>query len=1762
MPVRRNPTDRWLNAQEFFGWVYVMCSITISGYAIGLCAAYMENGLFWPLFSAENTFEALSNIMNQKLSVSFDSNFTLLDPARSVWQPSHFGVSPAYPRLILYQELTTLSDAINGLRRLKPAQVSFMITPYCWVDMQQRWVIAHTSIRLQRCQQRDPDNAAVYLESVLRNIDMDAWLAVSGGSFLTKIARTIQTTKGGREWIDGILDNTLVSIDEEIKYWKQYQLQRFTLQYANRVQIGIIETIAIINAFGIEHQLPIKSVLATNRGAAWTSSYMYQGLQNDFGSIWANESLVRNGNIDAELLVIQELEAYDVGYPLNAINQLIHDKIGPLDSIDLRWIFVPNNLASAVNEFNQLIMTCLLSSTQFYMTFSAISPVILYNVPYIWQDSKLRFLSGNPMCSNGAPMPFVQSAFGFDDACGTQTPTALKTTPFNILFALHMIRGDTRDICPQLPSQQQLCESILQLLLSAYVPLFANASIVVPNITNLELSKVQFVLNGSDYSIQRIKLLGERYDFFGWANVYDWAMNHREAISFEGDYQTLNLLSYIYTPMELPKIGVKTNTNVGMYLWYSSAVVTVVLGAVAFLSSILWVIYKPKLGTTHWLLFNRIASSVWLNRTILFIRSGTTIIVLATCPIYQFSAQPYLTSLCWEPRDFLKSMVLAGETTWITYIALEVLHPITLEYTTAAARYSSFLAWLAVLIIDQVSPVQLEESYYRKCSTENMDYQLYCTCGTIKIGSVNRLILIGCLQLVAVAFGIFLSTCFYSSNKVAPRLKPSLLLQGSVHAYINATEHELMNRATAAMSGLFLVKSKDGKEGVFDVNRWTFLSLDVVEHGFTFLSRRTSLVGSLQSSAFGTNLIQPCLPCSVQQPHYSRQLLLCERKYYLVLLGFFYMVFTITSNVLYFTVVLANLANDYGWAGFNSTGMQVFLANTFNKHLLLVPSTHDLTLLPLDENTIGDWTQLYNDSSATITWSEGSARRQLYGQPNQLSQVITDIRNMNPCNLPWVSTQYCWLDFNRTWAMAATTARQYRCDHHMYINGAVYLESSVRNMNDWVAFESCWGHSFDLGFVQHIQSSLDGQIWLRDVRTNTNSIGEEVAYWHRHQITKFVLQWQNYKTLGMTDVIQIQSALGLLYPLLLSQSSGSFHIRQQTSFKLYWSLASDFWAIGTNKTGVGGLSLVSSSPRFAFMNKTRLELLYENTTMVSPLNDGFVIFEETVGPFGVVDSYYINCPSSMLKMFRLSMASLVNLTVVNATAQDAFFNLSPAIVGEVPTYLLYNKSIDFCGGNILCGNDVVPWNPFNGLYNGFGVNNFCNSVFAESIQPVVEQLLIAFLALKSQRNLTIYDIAAICRLDINQPQDCAAKYWTALDYLQQYYSIQSLQTIQPFVSQAFEDVQDLNVSFVQYIVNDGDTKPTLHQIPILDPNDPPWQFYGWCLLYEWVFGAREVVQFSGDLGNITVLSAVSPKMSRSSDSNEIPRSFSFLCLYCVQVVTITLTVVSFFIALSTIGHRGNIEPLNLFCINRVVGLVWVGRPIVFLRSLTAVWLLNTSQLSLVLVNRVTVVDSPQTAWYRTLLTSSELTWFVYVLNDIGSCITGQYTYSYSYLSSNLTWILTGVWTIVFPQQYSAIIERKCSAVDVDFEIICSSGVVAVGGPSRLIKSLILVFVCVICCYLYERRGNVHVATQFTAPLLLNAQGYYMLSFKDWELNGLYYIDKTSAIMAGILCLELKDQVYILDIKAWRFLSVSTETIRPQHILAANSKFTHAIPLDL
>ncbi|OQR83679.1 hypothetical protein THRCLA_10922, partial [Thraustotheca clavata] len=137
------------------------------------------------------------------------------------------------------------------------------------------------------------------------------------------------------------------------------------------------------------------------------------------------------------------------------------------------------------------------------------------------------------------------------------------------------------------------------------------------------------------------------------------------------------------------------------------------------------------------------------------------------------------------------------------------------------------------------------------------------------------------------------------------------------------------------------------------------------------------------------------------------------------------------------------------------------------------------------------------------------------------------------------------------------------------------------------------------------------------------------------------------------------------------------------------------------------------------------------------------------------------------------------------------------------------------------------------------------------------------------------------------------------------------------------------ISVVQYIGNTSGT--FLLDTNIFDVDDEGYHLYGWFYLIQWIKGIREVIQFKGERGYINSISARNAIHVAPVNSLEIPLNVAYFC----RCILLYVTAVLFFVACIAFYYittsKGAIEGINMFAINRVTGLVWIGRPLLFLR---------------------------------------------------------------------------------------------------------------------------------------------------------------------------------------------------------------------------------------
>ncbi|OQR89854.1 hypothetical protein THRCLA_09543 [Thraustotheca clavata] len=274
---------------------YVALSVILSFVVLDCLVEYTRNDYFWSDFDTSNTLAVLSNLINQQLAF-VTSNTAILNLSvplvitNGVSMPT---IKPACTRMLMYHQLTTIESAMHGLRSQSE--------------------LAYTLKRQKRYLDLDKANAAVYMEAVLRNIDLANWIPFTQGRFNSKFLEPIASSNSnGHSW-------TL---------WESYGLSEFILQYGNRVQIGLEETISIENALGQQINWTVKSIPRLDRWMVGTTGNLYDFLINDMFGVGANQSFVRNtNNIWADIDSTQ-IEAYNYGIPLTIFMQAVHNQIG------------------------------------------------------------------------------------------------------------------------------------------------------------------------------------------------------------------------------------------------------------------------------------------------------------------------------------------------------------------------------------------------------------------------------------------------------------------------------------------------------------------------------------------------------------------------------------------------------------------------------------------------------------------------------------------------------------------------------------------------------------------------------------------------------------------------------------------------------------------------------------------------------------------------------------------------------------------------------------------------------------------------------------------------------------------------------------------------------------------------------------------------------------------------------------------------------------------------------------------------------------------------------------------------------------------------------------------------------------------------------------------------------------------------------------------------------------------------------------------
>ncbi|OQR87936.1 hypothetical protein ACHHYP_07826 [Achlya hypogyna] len=1754
------------------GVAYVAGAVAAGIYYLYLLRPSFSNDLWWPNYNISGYEAFLVDVLNQELATSWRvGDVDLLAPRMAMRKQyiatsSFTAVLPTYTRRLRLNVLTSPAFVIPSLRTMEVMHTMWLPTQLCWVDFKKVFEMAHTLRRQQRCLQRYSQNGAVYFEALVRNVAYDRFMAIYGGPdnvFTVSLQTALMATPAGQQWLASIAtaaDTTTVA--DELLYWSNHGISTFQLQWTNDRDPGLSESMLVYNALGMQLSVDLKN-LATHVGP-WTSIILSNYLGGDlYFARQYNASLLRGAANSLTTYASFEslLGLFDATGAYVNQTQLLRLAVGPLASIDAYYVALPPSLLAfnrAVNTivYGQLLPALTAGSPVVYMP-----PLVLTPAPPAWTQSDLLYYGGSPLCLMGSGLPFVQAQLNYDDTCQTPMPLQMALQPAAVLFArLWTPTLSPSAICAVTMTSYDACMRYVHLADTIVAPSSLGEVSTVPaiaDISALNISLLQFAstVDGTNWTLLTQPIVDTTpFAFFGAAFVYQWLIGQREVISLEGDSGTLVVMSEAYASTAYATSGgshyIKNATQILYYITvYTSGLMTLVAAAC--------IAAGAKDGVrglnANLFAFSRVGGATWVGRSLLFLRGSTALLLLSTANVELQALGTTWSRFVLIPRSWLEIAVLASEGTWITYVMTEILVLAVPSVTAAYAPWSAATVWLIYTVLEAFSPVTLGASIDRKCTSSNMAANMQCTSMTLDVGRVSRLCWLYAIAGASVTAGIAVAI---HRKQQLPRASPCVV-SGLATSFIDwdlslpvlqsaPTVASRIDRVACVLCGLlpFTVRQR---QYTFDLNLWV-VTEDTVATGRLRRNSHEVLeaIRSLRRlSTQMTNLLSGDTESDLRIRRWTDKLFVLGSVAYLGLSTF--------GSVTYLSFSQVALANDMAWATFSSTGIHAFLATYFNQGLLLRGLPSLLDLAGSNCSVIGTFVA----QAATLTIPGNIGARYQRDRITTLGQAVDGLRSMGGCNYVWLMTPYCFVDFEQRWSLAHSTNRAERCTR-MTSNGAVFLESVLRNLN-YVDWAPCWGEAFDVGIAAALRESNSGQAWLdKTVDAPATTAAAEVAYWTRQGVIVFATQWQNFKTIGLHNHYAVENAYGTSFPFTLVATDGSYRFTSQTSFKMYWGFGNDLRWIMPNQSDhsdLYGTSFVTSSARYAFANASFSSALAVNGTVPSPVGPGFATIEAALGPFGTIDMHYVPVPQSLQTATALLSNEVRRVLRSNSNARRAYANIT-VTYNAMPAPSTWRRSnLLVYGGSPLC--DAVPTlavQPLNmtGLATLFSFDYGCYSTLYTT--PLLFSNIVSLYALVMATTLGNWNTTATCAVDPANTVMCRESIAAMGAFASAYLVLPAMPTA---AAAAAADIAALDVRLLQYTRANASAPMVLETIGLLE--DAPFQYFAWAFLWHWVIGDHEVVTFEGDAGELTLLSEFMYQSRQDVQSYEVPTTLAAYARNCNVYVTFAMIALSTVVVVYVVACRGHVEGKNLLKLNRVGALGWVGRPLVIVRSLTAIALLSTASLELRDADGVSFLTEVADPWYTIVLAASEVTWLVEVVSDMALAYTQAYTPHYAMANAWVVWGVTAFLSAVLPVTPTTTVAPTCTAAAVDFQIVCTTATIAIGQSARLYTLVGLVLGCKVIMYSATRWVLRRSPPSCVVDsLFLCAGAKYLFSHDKWLCNDVYYLDQASAVLNGILTLRTKSRVYAIDIKFWRVFDVPLPgdiDVPPKTPLAAAAQYT-------
>ncbi|OQR93633.1 hypothetical protein ACHHYP_02398, partial [Achlya hypogyna] len=829
--------------------------------------------------------------------------------------------------------------------------------------------------------------------------------------------------------------------------------------------------------------------------------------------------------------------------------------------------------------------------------------------------------------------------------------------------------------------------------------------------------------------------------------------------------------------------------------------------------------------------------------------------------------------------------------------------------------------------------------------------------------------------------------------------------------------------------------------------------------------------------------------------------------------GVAYVCVTLVGCVAYLSILSESFGNDLWWPHHNTTGYDAFLIDVVNQALTSQGKGGFDLLAP--EAMIA---KAYTAPSSATTIYPPYIHHVVYTHFTSPAVVIPYLRQLSAYWSMRINVVYCWVDFNRTFEIAFSLGRQNRCRERYANDGGVYMEAVLRNQQ-WKAYTDMWstdGNYFNVGIQQALEESVVGRAVLASIASGaaTTTVADEVEYWHAHDIRRFEMLWQNRWLTAIAETITLSNAIGMRQELTIKSQrllAGSW-----SSQPMSWMpIQQNFNAMILNR------SLVRGSSRYYGGNVSGLPAIswetYRGLVDVNGnLRGQMAVLHEHVGPYFNIDTRFVPVLPALAVAYAGFHRALFDALEASPTALRQFAALSTVSLAPVPAAWV---GYDYYGGNPMC--QLGSATPF--IQESFNFFDDCSQPTRLTADVSPTALLFAAVAMNASKS----SLTSLCALD-SATGDCRLAVATATAFLTSLEL--STLDLESAVDAAAAAIKASNVGFMQFGFRNGSY--TLLRQPLLEVNNTAWSALGWCFLVEWAQGTREVMAFEGDVATLVLISSAYSGQAYVTSDRPMPDATAAI-YYAVVVTTVLLGTVGVFTVIYAFHINYHVTGRNLFFFNRIVGSVWIGRPILVLRGLSALFILSTSQLALVSTHgSARFVFAPR-PWWATTLIAGEATWLTYVINDLLFLFWPTTTRFYAPLSSILTWLVLIVVEFSSPVNATLALDRQCRAVDMDAGVVCSSGLLEVGSPSRLLLllglQLFTVGVAIAVGYLYTINRVTNV--QDTC-LLLSGIGAAMLTPVQPDSNN---YDAVSCVLCGLVPFSYRKRRLVFHLTLWIFL---------------------------